>query len=288
MLVRTASVALLIASGIPLPVRAQDPAGDVARQTVPLDFFAVMLGREPGDVQLGGRLADLPAGIPLEGIQRVVGRVRTLGDGTVVVAEAAGSPGAALDAYRKTLEAAGWRPPPQPEEPIGGGFRSRRASAVPPVWCAGDQSLTARAVGFADHSYLRVEVRPASRTACDVTLRLRRDRQGPSQLPALHVPDGVMVIGGGTSSSDDRLSTTTELETGIGVSALLDHFDAQLAGARWVAAGRSDAEEIGLRRYTWEDADGGRWSGALAAWRVREGLVHATFLMERPVPEAGG
>lgn len=246
-------------------VDAGQQGSDAATRALALRLLAPRFPGAPTPEQarlLVGRLPDgLPVDVPIPDGAAVVGSLARSPRHISIVIDAPLAPDRALAFYRERMAAAGW----VEQEPFvhpGGGF-AYVGHAQPAVFCCGSRgpSLSVSAddtPGAATD--VRVDLNLDTR---DSPCAQRRRHGGMHEMfPTLTPPAGARQVAGG-GGGGDQAYTSANLETGLDLAAVADHYARQLEGVGWA---RGDARQDGpvvWSTWTFRDEDGQGWRSLL-------------------------
>jgi hypothetical protein len=290
-----AVVALVCALAV-LPLVAQDAnepidviGGDEAALREFISRTFVPLYGLPNDdtrrILIGELPAEFPFALPIPENARVIGSM-VLGDavGTQVILDSPEPPDAVIDFYTTALNEAGWETI-QPGV-TGAGFAN--STPIAAVFCDADENyVLVTAVRMGEGSTdVRIHTQsPAQLNQCS-PIPQANSQPGAAILPALEVPPGATMQGGGSSSgSNGEWGITASLLSDLSAAELAESYNQQLEAAGWTMIENGSAEGMAWSTWTTEDAEAQAWAGTLIVLESPAADARSAFLQVAPVRE---
>jgi len=213
-------------------------------------------------IRFGALPDDLAIDFPLPENSQVVASVQDPYLTLQVIVDVASSLEDILASYPQILANAGWSL--APEISSGGGFVS---SADPWLNFCADQ----------DQAALTVQAFPGSNGFTDVRLNLNTENikyicdpdssQGMDPaytiLPALKMPSGALMMGGGSSSSDGSAEGSSNIRTELTPTELITHFSSQMESAGWQLLEDGNLDGFAWSSWLMENDQDDTWRGTL-------------------------
>jgi hypothetical protein len=212
----------------------------------------------------------------------------------MIFGETAETPEAVLSLIGERLKASGWTMPTASNTMPGGFVPSGPGFGLGATYCKGEdgptlnvsiepvqEPVTLTAVSL---TYIAHQPDGYSYTACNQPPMVGMNPT--MRLPTLRGPQGARQSGGGASSGGDRSSTYASFITSATVTALLDHFGAQLKAAGWKEGEKGGNGPVAWSRWTTKADDKGKTQSGLL-FVLEEGTTQPSRLVFLQVMSPG-
>jgi len=217
----------------------------------------------PGEIPEG-----LPVDVPIPAGCRIIGSA-SWSNNTTIMLDCTMSRDEVLSYYEAQLIPKGWTKAEIPE-PFRGGFAlSRVGFDMGTNFCLGDDAtaLSVRSVSM-DETPLSVQVTvstdpetsPCSKKQRRQFEQMRYGMGARAVLPELKAPAGAVQVGGGGGSGNDHATSEAWLKTELEMSAVLPHYEDQLAKGGWTSRDGGQSGPVGWSAWDFT-YEGEKWHG---------------------------
>jgi len=231
-------------------------------------FFPVQVSisiKEASQIYIGELPDPLPVKVPVPDASHIIGSL-VRGNETIEIVLDVDLPASeVVQFYKAKLTAGGWYRPPS-DLPMAG------FTGHPGVEMA---TLCHGPLG----PMLHIAAAPVGERASDVRVYLHlgerpqcgqepSPRLPPSVIPALISPEGAWKSGGGGSRGNDQQSSSAILDTRMGLSEVMEHYDQQLERAGWEKLDTIHGRLTASSSWSFQDNDANDWAGLFIVSKV--------------------
>jgi hypothetical protein len=233
---------------------------------VPRELAQALLYGQTASLSVGALPEGLPDDFALpDDAQIMGGRVRDGGYwSTTVIATTPRPPETTMDRYGEQLTRQGWRR--RQEEPASG-FQPNREGRGHAVFCRDDSALRISAPSReVEGAYLKVDFQKQAGETCSEDRARFSIEEAP--IPSLQSPANASIERRDTDYNSSSAVIRAEVESGLSLSGLADHYADELTKEGWEMISQEDGEQVVRRSWQFEDDSGEQWGGILLASRV--------------------
>ena len=213
-------------------------------------------------IWMGGLPDKYPIAFPLPNDSVVIASVQNALMSLSVIIDVPHPLNDTLTTYNQTLEAAGWNL--VPENSQQGGFTASYAPWF--TFCNNqeDAALSLQAFPREDETTeIRLDLYTENiKYTCDPDTANQID-PASDLLPALKMPSGALLLGGGSSSSDGQADSSSNIRTDLSPQELIAHLSPQMQSAGWRLMDEVNQENFAWSSWLITDDQKVNWGGTL-------------------------